>query len=237
MSSKYLRKWLTTYDPIGLGWSPAGIANGLCATNGFFFPRVRGGYNLYRTVAGAGASEPELVGAAGADAVRIQTFPWVRHAAGTEYSYRLVPVGGGGVENWMDKTVTSVRFTETGLWAGPLPNAPTDLHVLPLGNGRLAIRWSYCPQDQQIAPAGFSVYRDNEAGEIDYGTTEADVRYRPGQVYYEYVSLPQPDGSRSHWAVRAYVELNREEQNLNRAFAVARAAGPPANPAVSVQVI
>src|SRR5512140_2977029 len=127
MDNSNLAVWLRYYDPIHRGGTRFGIANGLTATNGFFFPRIRGGYNLYRSTERVPDVTGELVGAAGAEASSLQPFPWVAHQARTTYQYRLVPVGGGGVENWSDETVVPLRLDSAGDWMGPLPNAPTDL--------------------------------------------------------------------------------------------------------------
>lgn len=235
MASKLLQDWLGTYDPIHRGWTRAGIANGLTATNGFSFPRVRGGYNLYRTAAGD-PNSPVLVGAAGADAVEIQPFAWVSHDPSSEYMYRLVPVGGGGVENWTDITETAVWFDESGAWVGPLPNAPTDLQAIPLSMGRVAVRWSYFPHGEQTAPEGFHLY-GNVGTDIDYGSIAGSTPYQPGQVHYEFITLPQPDGIKLGWAVRAFAPSQQEEQNLNRVFVLTRRLGPPANPVVRVTVV
>lgn len=230
-----LQDWLGRYDPIHRGWTRAGIANGLTATNGFSFSRIRGGYNLYRTVAGEPGG-PVLVGAAGADDTQVEPFAWVRHEPQAEYTYRLVPVGGGGVENWTDRTETSVLFDAAGDWRGPLPNPPTDLQVLALSLGRMAVRWSYYPQGEQAKPQGFYLYRD-EGGEIEYGNVVGQVGYRRGRVHYEYVSGSFGEGDRVGWAVRAFAGDGREEQNLNAVFGLARRLGPPANPVVKVTVV
>lgn len=233
--SNVLRAWLGMYDPIHRGWTRAGIANGVSATNGFSFPRIRGGYNLYRMVSGDAASY-ELVGAAGADAAEIGTFGWVRHDALREYDYRLVPVGGGGVENWTDVTRTTVRFDGSGMWIGSLPNAPTDLQAAPLSLGRVVVRWTYLPQGEQASPAGFNLYT-NEGREIDYGSLAGQVPYRAGRVHYEHVTNPTADGLRVGWAVRAFATSGHEEQNTRCVFTLTRGAGPPVNPVVKVAVV
>lgn len=234
--SRLLRDWLAFYDPIHRGWTRAGIANGVCATAGFSFPRIRGGYNLYRTIGGLPENEEALVGAASADASRIRTFSWVGHVACGEYIYRLVPVSGGGVENRVDVTQAVVRFSAGGQWMGGLPNAPTDPQLIPLSHGRMAFRWSYFPQGQEVEPKGFNLYT-GAGGDIDYGSLRTVVSYQPGQVHYEYVTMPEADGARVAWAVRAYAPSMWEEQNCRRAFGVARSEGPPANPEVRITLV
>jgi len=238
LTTSLLQDWLTHYDPIHRGWTRTGIANGLCATGGYAFPRIRGGYNLYRTLVGSDSGPVVVVGAAGADASRVRPFGWVTHAPTSAYVYRLVPVSGGGIENRVDVTATTVRFNPGGLWIGPLPNAPADLRLIPLSQGRFSVCWSYSPHEQEIEPAGFFLYSNGtDASAIDYSVTEADVRYRPGQQYYEMVSQPQPHGARVGWAVRAYAPNRQEEQNVNCVFAPARSQGPPGDPVVHVSLV
>jgi hypothetical protein len=236
VATQILGDWLAHYDPIHRGWTREGIANGVCTTGGFCFPRIRGGYNLYRMLRDSSGEALNLVGAAHADASRIRTFPWVGHDAPGEYIYRLVPISGGGVENRTDITQVPVRFSESGQWIGGLPNAPTDLQLIPLSHGRMAVRWSYFPQGQEIAPAGFYLY-SSDANVINYATVQSVIPYRPGQVHYQYVTAPQPDGIRAGWAVRAYAPSMREEQNRDHVFSLTRGNGPPANPAVSITLI
>ncbi|UCD28531.1 MAG: hypothetical protein JSV03_15855, partial [Planctomycetota bacterium] len=95
-----LQRWLSHYDPIHRGWTPVGIANGICTTVGYSFPRIRGGYNLRRAVDRKPEASDLIVGVAGADAQTIHNFSWVTHQASTDYYYRLTAVSGGGVENW-----------------------------------------------------------------------------------------------------------------------------------------
>ena len=100
MTDCLLAKWLDHYDPIHRGYTPRGIANGVCATAGWTFPRLGGGYNLYRGTPTADDIDYGVpVGAAGAGAGRINNFLWRPHTADTEYFYVCRAVGGGGVES------------------------------------------------------------------------------------------------------------------------------------------
>ena len=205
-------------------------------TIGFSFPRISGGYNLYRTIAGELEAAAELVGASGADASTIQTFSWVTHQPDTAYTYRLVPIGGGGIENWTDETVVPFRLDAAGDWIGPLPNAPTDLQLVPLSRGRMAVRWTYLPAGQETEPVGFYLYTTWE-GVLDYGGIRGQVPYRPGRIHYEYETQSYADGERVGWAVRAYSPNGHKEQNLHQAFATARSTPPPTNPVAMVTVM
>ena len=107
-----LGKWLEHYDPIHRGWTRRGIANGVCMTRGFAFPRIAGGYNLYRGgPTGADVDYTAPVGAAGARAAGIRTLPWGRLEAGAEYIFVLRSIGGGGVESADGEEVVRVAVT------------------------------------------------------------------------------------------------------------------------------
>ena len=138
--AELLDKWLAHYDSIHRGWTPRGIANGVCATNGFAFPRLAGGYNLYR---GAGALEnvdtDVPVGAAGAQASQLETFSWRPAAASTTYVHVIRSIGGGGVEIPSGVQAVTVSFDAFGQPEGLKPNAPTSLAVVPQGGGRFEV--------------------------------------------------------------------------------------------------
>lgn len=231
MSCTLLDKWLLHYDSVHRGWTRAGIANGVCATCGFSFPRIRGGYLLRRAVGRAPDESSEIVGAAGADADSVGTFPWIVHAANTTYVYGLSAISGGGVENRLEQSPAAARFDELGRWTGELPNAPADLRADAAEGGTFRVRWSHCGEDEQARPAGFRIYHDAGMGTIDYRAVVAVVGYRRGQVNYEYISLPFGHDVRVRWAVRAFSVNGVEELNEQTADGVARAHPPPA-PAV-----
>ncbi len=237
MQSKPLTVWLKTCDPIHRGWTRWGIANGLCAMEGRSYARMAGGYNLYRSLGGVPDEHSDLVGAADAAAREIRTFPWVMHEAGRAYHYRVVPIGGGGVENWAEVTATRVVLDEAGDWIGSLPNAPTDLRVSARTAGRFAVQWTYLSQGQETAPAGFHLYTNAGGEGIDYGSVRYATPYIPGTVYYEVLTDAYPHGRRSDWAVRAYTVRGFEEQNMASAFAEARSEAPPINPTVDVSLV
>lgn len=234
MSSGLLAKWLVHYDPIHRGWTPGGIANGLCGTNGFFFPRIRGGYNLRRSVGQVPDAAALIVGAAGADATEIRTFPWVTHAASTTYVYRLNPINGGGVANWDDETITTAAFNPSGEWVGPRPNPPSDLRVMPTAGGKFVLRWTYNREGQQTEPSVFWVYHDGGTGEVDYDTIVAWVDYSRGRVHYDYTSGAFSHGARVQWAVRTVSTEGVAEKNEQVVPGWAEALAPPVNPTVVV---
>jgi len=232
VSDTLLAKWLLHYDPIHRGWTPAGIANGVCATCGFSFPRIRGGYNLRRSGGGVpGASEP-MAGAAGCDAVSIRTFPWVAHAPSTSYTYRLFAIGGGGVESLDQEASALAAFDAAGEWLGADPNPPADLRVASLAGGRFLVSWTHSRAGEQAEPGEFRLYHDGGTGQIDFESPVAVVLCRQGRFHHEYVSTPFVHGARVRWAVRTVSAEGVEERNLQQATGRAEAMPPPAHPAV-----
>lgn len=237
MSHTLLAEWLKHYDPIHRGWTPAGIANGACATAGFSFPRIKGGYNLRRGTSSPPGPADQIVGAAGHDATTIRTFPFVGHEPSTTYCYRLFAVGGGGVENTVEEVVAEAAFDAAGNWIGARPNPPSDLRVVSLSGGRFLLKWTYSPEGEPAEPGEFRVYSDGgTGGPIDYDAPVAVVAFRWGRFHYAYVSAAFAHGTRVRWAVRAATSTGVEEPNPHQAVGWAEAAPPPANPAVLVTV-
>lgn len=234
MSCDLLPKWLNHYDPVHRGWTPVGIAHGVCATHGFFFPRIRGGYILRRCRDGSSAPVDEIVGSTGADAEMVHTFPWVVHEAGGTYMYRLSAINGGGCAS-ESPAVAIVGFDVSGAWVGNKPNAPADLRVTALAGGRFRLAWTSNDNDQPVAPAHFHVYHDGGSGVIDYGTIAGVVAYVPGRFHFHYDSDAFAHGTRVRWAVRAVNADGLEDHNTHWALAVANAHVPALNLSVHVR--
>ena len=234
MGSTLLAKWLAYYDPIHRGWTPTGIANGICATSGFFFPRIEGGYNLRRVVGEVPDASALIVGAAGAEATTIRTFPWVTHDASTTYAYRLTAVNGGGVEDWTEEVIAETEFDVQGDWVGARPNAPADLRVAPAAGGKFVLRWTYSGEGEQAEPAVFRVYHDNGTGTVDFETVIATVTHGRGRFHYRYLSEAFANGTRVRWVVRAVSAAGVEEVNERVVFAWADAQAPSVNPTVVI---
>lgn len=232
MALSLLHRWLAHYDPIHRGWTPSGIANGVCSTSGYFFPRIHGGYNLRRTVGDVPDASAPIVGAAGADATTIQTFPWVTHEASTSYAYWLTAVNGGGVENLIDEVMGQTGFDASGEWVGASPNAPSDLNVTPTAGGRFVLRWNYMPDGQQTEPAQFNLYHGGGTGTVDFENLAATVAYDRGRFFYAYLSEPFGHATRVRWVVRAASAAGVEDPNETIVSGWAEAQAPPVNPAV-----
>jgi hypothetical protein len=233
MPDSLLQSWLEHYDPIHRGWTPAGIANGVCTMNGFAFPRIRGGYNLRRIP--GGQSMAEVVGAAGASASTVRTFPWVAHSPGADYEYVLTAISGGGCENITAASSVMIAIDPLGNWAGPRPNAPTDLRVVPAKGGRFLIQWVYDEDGQQIDPSGFRLYRGTGWSGVSYAGPVAVVAHQAGQVHFSYISEECIHGTRVTWAVRAVSAAGVEEDNGRTVTAWAVALSPPINPVTVVR--
>lgn len=231
--SELLDKWLVHYDPIHRGWTPSGIANAVCTTSGIFFPRVRGGWNLYRGQDSAAAIDySQVVGAAGAEATEVRNFAWRGHEAARTYFYALRAVGPGGVESETGENVRRFETDGNGNWLGPQPNQPQNVSVRRLAGGVFKVRWTYSPVGQETAPVSFRLYNGENGSPINYSEAVATVAYRPGRHYYGYESVAFADGVEVDWAVRAVSAEGREDSNVLAAAARADASGPARTSAV-----
>ena len=226
-----LTKWLAHYDPIHRGFSPGGIANGGITTVGWSFPRIKGGFNLYRGVPSANDIDfTDPVGAAGFDDTEIRNFSWRNHAPSTTYYYGLKSINGGGCESAPTERVWPATFDGAGNMIGDPPNAPDNLQIEPVSGGRFRLRWTYREQDQLLAPIEFRVYHDNGSGTVDYGTIIATVSYTFGRFHFEHLSAAFTHDAQRRWSVRSASAAGIEDSNTNVVVAVADAVGPPNHP-------
>ncbi|MFH0981573.1 MAG: hypothetical protein V2A79_08550 [Planctomycetota bacterium] len=231
MSADLLNKWLEHYDQLHRGYTPRGIANAVCATNGWSFPRIRGGYNLYRgTPTPADIDDTLPVGAAGPTATTVSNFSWRPHAAGTEYFYVLRAIGGGGMESPPSQASVSIAFDGAGAFLGGRPNPPTGLAVAQAAGGRLVLRWSYSARDEEVAPTEFRIYSDGGTGTMDYEHAAAQVPYPAGERHFSHTTGTHAHGSRRRWAVRAMSADGRHDGNETVVEAMADAVGPEPHP-------
>lgn len=219
-----LAKWLAHYDPVHRGWTLRGIATGVCATNGFFFPRIRGGHHLRRAVGTVPGLDAVIVGAAPAGSGEVREFPWVVHPPGATCVYQLNAVGGGGVEEESDASTAIVEFDEAGRWIGCRPGSPGDLRVRALAGGRFELRWSYPIDGPAARPSEFRVYSDGGSGEVDYSSVVGRVGFRFGRIHYRFVSPAHAHGLRVVWVVRAAGAA--EDLNASAVAAWADSQGP-----------
>ncbi len=238
-----LDKWLAYYSPLLGGrfdfhTSAEGPRHeawhqGLALARGRFWVRVAGGHDL-RRVAGAGRGRvpsvaDALVGRSDGRGATVTTFPWVGHAADTEYQYGLTVVGAGGVADATDAPQARAVFDESGALIGPAPNVVGDLAVEPLSGGRFALRWTYDETDEECAPSAFRIYNDaGSFGSINYGVVVGTASYRFRLGYFNWTSGAYVDGSRVTWAVRAASEAGAEGPASPLTMGVAAAALPPA---------
>jgi hypothetical protein len=232
--SEMLDKWLAHYDPIHRGWTPRGVANGVCATNGFAFPRVGGGYNLYRGADGA-IDDGAPVGATGSKAQSITTFAWRRHQASNVYRYALRAIGGGGVESASSASMVTVDFDAAGDPAPLRPNSPGDLVVGPLAGGRIEVSWSYDARGEEASPSAFQVFSDGGSGAFDWETPIGAVAYRARAGRFRLVSGAHGHDCVVAFAVRA-VTAAADDGNEVVKCARARAAEPAPHEAVLIEI-
>jgi hypothetical protein len=234
MAATLLDRWASHFDPVHFGWSPRGIATATCATNGWFFPRVRGGVHLRRAVGRTPTLDDPIVGAGAAGATVVREFPWIVHAVDTTYTYRLTAIGGGGVEEDGTESVADVSFGPEGAWVGARPNPVRNLRVRPRAGGRMELRWAYAEAGQDAPPAWFAVFTDDGSGVIDYGAPVATVPYQFGAREYRFVTDGYAHGTRLEWAVRAVTAEGVDDGGTETVTGWADSGGPagPADVAI-----
>jgi len=239
MAGNLLSKWLSHYDPIHRGYTPRGIANAVCATNGWSFPRIKGGYNLYRGTPTSGDIDyTRPVGAAGPAASAISDFAWCSHEAGTEHFYALRAVGGGGVESSSSQPPVSVAFDDSGDFWGGRPNSPTALAVSPVSGGGFLVRWSYSAQAEEVSPTGFLVHSDGGTGTMDYEHSVGGgiVTHQRGRLHYALTTPAYDHGARRMFGVRAVSANGRGDGNVVTVEGIADAQGPDPHPNLFVEI-
>ncbi len=236
MASELLNKWLTHYDPIHRGYTPMGIANGVSATLGWSFPRVAGGYNLYRGVGSGAVDFDQPVGAVGANATAVANFSWRPHAVDTTYSYVLKSVGGGGVESLASQAAVAA-FDGVGGLLGPKPASPLSLDVTPGVGGRFVVSWVLDDRFGEATPTEFRVFHDNGSGTVDYATVVGQVSHVRGRVHYSFSSAAFAHGLRRVWGVRAVTSQGVDDGNVLAGFAWSDAVGPAAVEAVGLECL
>ncbi|MBN1344520.1 MAG: hypothetical protein JXQ73_17655 [Phycisphaerae bacterium] len=235
MDSEIIEKWFAYWRPLQLGLTSDGQANALTLTLGVFWARCRGGYNLYRWVGDRRPSQPgRIVGAAAAGSLRISSFPYVGHEPSTIYWYLLRAVGGGGVEETTGHQIRRAEFDADGEYVGPHPNPPRMLQVEPILGGRIRLRWSYDPTDEEVAPGRFLIHNDaGTPGVVDYETVVGSVDYAVGRPLFEWTSEVFPDGARVWWVVRSESPDGVVEDNAVSLATEADASGPAVHTGVT----
>jgi len=238
MADGLLDRWLAHYDSIHRGWTPRGIANGVCATNGFAFPRLAGGYNLYRGVGALENVDTDVpVGAAGANASQLETFSWRPAAASTTYVHVIRSIGGGGVESPSGAQAVTVSFDAFGQPEGLKPNTPTSLAAAPQGGGRFEVSWRYVARDQETPPVEFRVYGDGGSGTVDFDSPLGAVPYRARRGQFRFITGEHAHGAVRSFAVRAVSEFGTTDGNTVVAGAWADAEGPPVHTSVFTETV
>jgi hypothetical protein len=230
-----LEKYIASADPMHFGLSARGVANGLGLTFGFSFPRIAGGYNLYRGLDSVDAIDwVNPVGAASADANEVRSFAWMGHNANTRYVYGVRAIGGGGVEETETHNVVRAAFDAGGALRPPEPNAPVGLTVSPAAGGAVRVEWAYSSAGQDAAPAAFDVYDNggapppgSGAGAVDFlNAAIGSVAYKPGRVFHSFQTGSYGHGTRVELAVRARSESGAVEANTVTRVVIAVATPP-----------
>ena len=220
-----LAKWAAHWDPIQLGWTPAGIANCMPATAGVMFPRVEGGYNLYH---GTDRDDvTEIVGAVGHAATQVQPFTWSHFEPGTHY-FRCLPIGSGGVEAVDVDQIVEVTIDDGGA-TSPVPPPPRDLAVSAIAGGAFRVTWLYSPSVHFADVDEFRIYSDGGSGTMDYDTPVGTVSasaLRRGAGAYAFDSDGFDHGTLVTFGVRSATADGDEEANGVTASERADAVGP-----------
>ena len=238
MACDLLSKWLIHYDSIHRGYTPAGIANGVTATNGWSFPRMNGGYNLYRAQGvGAPIDLANPVGSAGASAASISNFSWRSHRAEDTYGYAVSSIGGGGVESGLSHPTRIAEFDVTGGLIGLGPNSPAGLTVTPLAAGRFELHWIYISEGQEAAPSLFRVYTNDASGPVDYQNAIGSVSYAAGKMHYAFTTAPYDQDARYTFAVRAESSGGVQDANLVEQIGWTDRQAPATHPLVTLSCV
>jgi hypothetical protein len=235
MDSEIMDKWLAYWCPLQMGLTPNGHANALVLTQGTFWARAAGGYNLYRwTGSETPVQTDRVIGAASAGARQVSNFPFITHEPSTVYWYLLRAVGGGGVEESTTHQLRRVAFDADGDMIGSRPNSPGHLSVDSLSGGRFCLRWAYEPTGQEVSPGSFDIYNDDGSpGQVDYTTAAGSVDYAIGRSLFEWTSDAFSDGTIVWWSVRAKSPDGVLEDNTVTVAGRADATGPAVHSSVT----
>lgn len=180
---------------------------------GWFWVRTLGGHELRRSSNRAvPAIASAIVGHSDGPNATVWTYPWVGHAANTQWVYQIRSVGGGGVVSRDTTNVLEIVIDPTGTVVAALPNAVTDLQAVPHADGSFALSWMYSPKNQDAEPSDFAVYSDSATGTINYTTPIGTVAYTPGGKH-EYTTGVLVSAGITHvlFAVRARVSGGEEK--------------------------
>jgi hypothetical protein len=214
------------------GLSMSGLANGMMLSGGVFWPRIEGGYNLYR-----GKDDPDNidwsfpVGASGGASIEIRNFGWLSYDPDSTYWFGLRAVGAGGVENEDGSNVFVVYTDGSGHFKDPVPIAVGNLFAQPAAGGMIRLFWSHFVERGFSSPTHFQIFDNAGSGPVDYGTPISEVLGGGGLQFSAAVG-PYSHGDRVTFGVRAAIKDGATviglDENTLTATAVADAEGPPA---------
>jgi len=233
MGDDLLSKWLGWWQPLSGGLTPWGFVNGLLLTGGWFWSRVRGGYNLYR-----GADDKEQidwshpVGAGASDSSEVREFAWTAKPAGGRHWYGLKVVGAGGLESSAEDNLLAVAFDESGRLKGGLGGLIRCAWAVTDSAGYIKLKWLYDGLYECAEPDEFVIYHDGGSGQIDFSSARGQVPYRRGQVRYEWSDGPFAAGTK----VRFYVCARNSAGESNGVYVDAVAEGFGQVPSAVVKV-
>ena len=147
--------------------------------------------------------------------------------ANTIWHYVRRQVSGCGLVS-ADSPVCIVRIDASGDMIGNAPNAPDDLTIEGLSNGRFRLRWRYTKDQQEVTPTGFKIYMDSGSG-FDFEAPVDTVSYGFGGTgEFEWTSDPLVHGQVYRFCVRTYTTGAGQTQNTDYVSGTADDEGPAA---------
>ena len=128
-----------------------------------------------------------------------------------------------------DSPVCIVRIDATGNMIDNAPNAPDDLTIEGLSNGRFRLRWRYTKDEEEVTPTGFKIFMDSGSGFDFESPPEDTVSYGFGGTgEFEWTSDPLTHGQVYRFCVRTYATGAGQTQNTDYVSGTADDEGPPA---------
>ena len=216
-----LQRFLTWYDPLFGGFTPAGIAAGVDLLNGFGWCAPNGLAILFRGATAATIDQP--VGAAGPEADSIAPRSGVEIEPGVHF-FQAIPYGPGGYPAVVGspQQVFRVVYGENGAVL-PVPPAPRHLRVMAIAGGCFKLQWTYLQAPSRPRAAKFNVYSDGGGGTVNYGTAVGAIDASLN-LNGEYTWTGETEYSHRaavKFGVRAETADGREEENTIVATGVA----------------
>jgi len=211
------------------GWAGR---NGLALTEGWFWARRNGGYNLYLGRGSRGAvdfAHPVAASAADAREARLTGL----FAADEDYWLAIKTVSRFGLES-PDCAWLHLR-TDSALAGRPVPDPVRNLRTRRTAAGGVQVMWEYEPRPDAVRPAAFTIYLAANDAPIDYARPAGQVAYRQsGRTYVWTLDVPAPSDP-VRISVRARTADGTDDGSRRFVYARTDAAPPGAVTALDVK--